>query len=153
MARIPRLYRVLATYRNGDESEWHYQRPELASDRAAKLRDGRYPALNDAEARRHRDAGTQPDMDEPVSVKIQASHPITWPHEAGDTADLGLPGTTIDAGDWGLVLQDLGVRPDRVLSVTWHRGERIQLELENGKHAPTHWSIEITESNTNESES
>lgn len=151
MARIQRMHRVVATYRNGETSEWHYQRPEDAEHRAEILRAGRIPSLNDAERKRHRDAGTRPPMDVPVSVKVQPSHEILWPHEAGDPAGLDLPGMTLSRDQWAEILLDLGVRdPDRALSITWHRGEYVTVELENGKHNPTHWDVGIdNESETN----
>lgn len=145
MARIPRLHRVVATYRNGDVSEWHYQDPDHAKSRAAKLQLGRIPALNAEEMAKHREAGTTAPLDVPVSVKLQASHPILWPHEAGDATTLDVPDSTLAAEGWETILDDLGVLASAALSLTWHRGERVVVELENGKHAPHEWSVEITE--------
>lgn len=85
------LWRVLATRPNGTESRWHYQTPKAAEVRGDKLREGRRAMLNEATAAALKTEGKPWPTEVPTNVVITKSHPITFPHPAGDATQLDIP--------------------------------------------------------------
>lgn len=146
MPRIPRLYRVLATYRNGETATRHYQTPEAANERRLRFEAGR-PALLSEEAKlewetANPDATAWP-LDIPT-VTVTPSHPVTYPHAAGDASMFEIPDTVFDHVIWRTFLVMIGLSSDaEILSIT-PDGDGITVTYTtNPKHAPHTWRAEF----------
>lgn len=138
------MYRVAATYRNGETATRHYQTPEAAEERRQRFEAGRVQMLSEAHAADHLAAGTEPGRDVP-EVTVTASHPITYPHAAGDLDKLDGPDGRMGRGDWEQFATALGLDPRRILSVTI-AGDELAAEYQPdaaGKAAPKVWRVAL----------
>jgi hypothetical protein len=143
MARTPRLYEVVATYRNGETAKRHYQTPEAAEARRERFAQGRPAMLNAAELAAHREAGTTPELDVPV-VTVTPSYPIGYPDASGDLVKLGTPDTTMRRAPWLDLCDYAGIRSETVRSVSIVGDNLVFTYQPNPKEAPLEWVAEMT---------
>lgn len=127
MARIPRLYRVVSRHGNGAQDTRHYQTPKAADER------------------RERFLIADPD----AAVTVTPSHPITFPHEAGDAAMFDIPDTIIDQLEWRKFARLLGLDPMAVVAIHPAPADSMIVveydtattPAQRGKHAPALWRV------------
>lgn len=135
MARIQRLYRVLGTWPDGSTKVRHYQGPEAAEER--RLRWLHEYSPHDGED------GTQPAL----SVVVTASHPVSYPHPAGDPTPMDIPDTLVDRATVDSFLLTLGILPAAVQVIMFSSAE-VVVEYQpdpTGKREPKLWRASITE--------
>lgn len=146
MPRIPRLYRVRATYRNGEQATRHYQTPEAAAERRERFEAGRPQILSaDALAKwaKEHPLETHP-LDVPT-VEVTPSHPVTYPHAAGDPARFDTPDSELPRAALDEFLLACGILPHAVTSLNFD-GSGIVIEYSTDpKRAPRPWHVNITE--------
>lgn len=143
MARIPRLYEVKATYRNGEVALRHYQTPEAAEERRARFLEGRPQVLSASHAADYAASGEEPPRDIP-EVTVTPSHPITYPRGGTDAATLDIPDGTVPGWVITEMLQELGVMPEHFQTLTIE-GNQVRVELDGGEgKPPKSWRVEIT---------
>ena len=121
MARIPRLYRVQVTQPDSKVRTLHYQTPE-----AAEFRKGVLEMEN---------AGN--------IVTVTPSHPVTYPHPAGDATTFDIPDSLVDHLTVEAFVLELGILPGAVRAITFE-DERISVEYQpdpTGKRAPKTWVV------------
>lgn len=148
MARIPRLYRVHAAYRNGDTATRHYQTPEAAEARRERFEQGRTPALSQEAADTHRANGTEAPRDVPT-VTVTPSYPVTYPRALGDSLPFEIPDSLVAAEVFLAFIRELGISPEAFRSLR-AEGNEILVEIDadkSKKHAPRTWRVEIVEEN------
>lgn len=146
MPRIQRLHRVRATYRNGEQATRHYQTPEAAEERRIRFAQGRPQVLSADALERHKTEhpGEPVPLDVP-SIEVTASHPVTYPHAAGDPARFDVPDAELSRAALDSFLIECGVLPHAVTSLTFD-GSGILIEYSTDpRRAPNPWHVNITE--------
>lgn len=130
MARIPRLYRARRVSLDGTVEQRTYQTPKAAEERRERM----------AQA------------DPRAIVTVTASHPVTFPHAAGDAQTFEIPDTTVSRSTVNDFLRQLGIEPaavqavtvgDDTLLVTYD--EHHDKPAKRGKRAPRNWRVFIEE--------
>lgn len=122
MARIPRLYRVRAVHPGAATETRHYQGPEAARARADGF------TLKDATA----------------IVTVTPSHPVTYPHPAGDPTPLDLPDAIVSAAAVDSFLRECGLLPEAVKTAYFTEAEVVlEYQPANPKAAPILWRAAI----------
>lgn len=150
MARIQRLYRVRATYPNGEEVTRHYQTPKAADERRRVFEAGRPKMLNEVELALRMGACEragieyEPELEVPTVV-VTPSHPVTYPHPAGDLGKLETPDSYISHERWVELGAWLGISPFSIISVGWSEAELVVTYQPDstGKAEPKIWRIEV----------
>jgi hypothetical protein len=146
VARIERVYRVRAVYRNGETKQRRVLTPEAASERAAIWRQGRPQILSANYAADYEASGEEPPRDVPV-VTITPSYPIRYPSAAGDQAQLGLPDTMMKYAEWERELRRmaaaLGVRPEAVRGIEMEPERVLVSYSTDDKREPKVWTVEL----------
>jgi hypothetical protein len=146
MARTERIWRVVATWPNGEVNRRRYLTPEAAEERRQRFAQGRRPTFSEAALAEHEANGTTPAPLEFPVVVVTPSYPVTYPKVAGDAATLPVPDASMSADYWGVLAQALGLAPDVIRNVEVYP-DRLLVTYQpdpTEQAAPLSWVVEIT---------